>query len=276
MKSKKMFCIMLSFLVCILVTVGCHAQDAVSDKDALRKEVKEKYNLIYMGNARDDVTGNWRVSLYSGEDQFQDFALEYYNAFFESDKEIHAVVNFAVKVTYKITYTLGELYVTAYDYVDGEEHSAKKLFSGTPLQQFVINPKTGEVQTLENEDVATPSDDSVDAIDSFIKAISPSIEKIFGDKYSFSRDNEQNTLILSLWTDGLASQFMSASNGNLDAVKSYLSIKDSVQTTCKSYYDALQLYSEGTHFELLVLNDINKDNILLGIMDGVCFYDVLD
>ena len=52
MKSKKMFCIMLSFLVCILVTVGCHAQDVVSNKDALQKEVKEKYNLIYMGDTK--------------------------------------------------------------------------------------------------------------------------------------------------------------------------------------------------------------------------------
>lgn len=276
MKSKKMFCIMLSFLVCILVTVECHAQDAVSDKDALRKEVKEKYNLIYMGDARDDVTGNWRVSLYSGEDQFQDFALEYYNAFFESDKEIHAVVNFAVKVTYKITYALGELNVTAYDYVDGEEHSAKKLFSGTPLQQFTISIETGEIQTVKNEETTAYPSGSNDAIDSFIKYTSSTIENTFGNRYSFSRDDEQNVVILNLWSDGLANQFMLASNGDSASIESCSSIKDSAQSICKSYYEALQLYSKGTHFELVVLNDINKDNILLGIMDGVCFYDALN
>ncbi len=41
------------------------------------------------------------------------------------------------------------LMVTEYDYVDGEEHDAKLLYSGTPLQSYIVYSDNGDIETVE-------------------------------------------------------------------------------------------------------------------------------
>ena len=119
------------------------------EAENLRNEIINSHNLLYGGGLNDDVTGKWRVSAYSSNDQFQDFALDYFNAFFENTDEIHAVINFSVNVTYRITYTAGVLNITAFDYVDNEERSAKLLFTGDVLGEFYVDCNTGDVNRIK-------------------------------------------------------------------------------------------------------------------------------
>lgn len=100
-----------------------------------------------------DVTGNWRISSIAEPIVMSDYAVEYYKQFFENNNEIHAIVNFNNNTTTQIS-TLGAIDpdiidVTTYEYVKGEEHDAKKLFSGQKLTEHFYNVNTGEEMPID-------------------------------------------------------------------------------------------------------------------------------
>ena len=43
----------------------------------------------------------------------------------------------------------GQLDVSVYEYVDGEEHDAKELYSGMLLSEYFVNMDTGEVEQIQ-------------------------------------------------------------------------------------------------------------------------------
>ena len=104
-------------------------------------------NFSFSDSVKNDVTGNWRISLISDSATPDEYALDYYNTLFSSDDEIHAIVNFSLNTTTKISvvYT-GVLDVTILEYVDGEEHDAKELFGGNLLAEYWIHTDTGEIE----------------------------------------------------------------------------------------------------------------------------------
>lgn len=99
---------------------------------------------LFYSTVRNDVTGNWRLSASSSSIPVSDCALEYYNDMFASDDEIHAVWNATLGTTTCIKVMSGLLFVDTYEYVDGEEHDAKLLFSGDLLTSEIIDLNTGE------------------------------------------------------------------------------------------------------------------------------------
>ncbi len=101
---------------------------------------------------RNDVTGNWRMTKIADIKyaDFQDYAVDYYNKYFENDNEVHAVINFATNTTTCIKNLDGALYVTIHEYVDKEEHDANKLFSGMILNDYMIYGDTGEITSLRD------------------------------------------------------------------------------------------------------------------------------
>lgn len=129
-----------------------------NDKQSTKKESKEKKEIeagsytiddidfYFSPTVRNDVTGNWRISTLAevNADVFN-YCVDYYKELFSSDDEIHAIVNFSSKTTSKISVLYdGVLDVCVYDYVDGEEHYADKLFSGDLLKEDFISIETGE------------------------------------------------------------------------------------------------------------------------------------
>lgn len=110
------------------------------------------FNLIYCGSVNNDTTGNWRYSEYSSSTTSENLALDYYNTFFESDKEIHCLINTSLKTSSSISLlTDNILDVRVYDYVDGEEFDANLMFSGTYLKEYWIYIDTGEIEDITNE-----------------------------------------------------------------------------------------------------------------------------
>lgn len=104
--------------------------------------------LQYFDSVRNDVTGLWRRSVTSDSLVPADYALEYYERMFVSDDEIHSIWNATLKTTTKITAGFGLLHVDTYEYVDGEEHDAKIMFSGLHLGKQIIDLETGEVEEV--------------------------------------------------------------------------------------------------------------------------------
>lgn len=95
-----------------------------------------------------DTTGKWRVSVINKSFDIQYYALSYYNKYFHGNDEIHAIVNFCDNTTTCISYKSGNLYVTVHEYVKGEEHDAKIMFSGTVIKDYIIYTDNGDIQRI--------------------------------------------------------------------------------------------------------------------------------
>ena len=74
-----------------------------------------------------------------------EFALEYYEMMFSSDDEVHSIWNATLKTTTKIIVSEDLLFVDTFEYVDGEEQGAQKLFSGVLLDSRIIDLKAGQL-----------------------------------------------------------------------------------------------------------------------------------
>ena len=106
-------------------------------------------HLVYYDSVIDDVTGNWRLAVMSEDIDIQDYIYSYYQQYFKADNEVHGIVNLASKTTTRINYAAGMLTVTEYDYVDGEEHDAKLLYSGTPIKSYIVYADNGDIEKID-------------------------------------------------------------------------------------------------------------------------------
>lgn len=96
-----------------------------------------------------DITGSWRISSIASSKDITEYAVDYYNTFFSSDDEIHAIVNFSLNTTTSISVPYsGTLDVAVHEYVSGEEHDANALFGGMLLAEYFINLNTGETENI--------------------------------------------------------------------------------------------------------------------------------
>ena len=128
---------------------AAEAEAATPSKDELRQAFQDKLGVscLYDTSVRNDKTGNWRMLRYSAGINFADYAADYYTAYFESDDEVHAVVDMN-HATYMITYSYGVLNIAQHAYVDGEEHDAALLGSGDLIAQYTVDLSTGTVEKL--------------------------------------------------------------------------------------------------------------------------------
>lgn len=100
--------------------------------------------IQFFDSVRNDVTKRWRYSATSDSYVPADYALEYYNEMFSSDDEIHGIWNATLGTMTCVKMMSGLLFVDTYEYVDGEEHDAKLMFSGMLLDSKIIDKETGE------------------------------------------------------------------------------------------------------------------------------------
>ena len=121
----------------------------LSDLIQKYKNIDDIGAYFSVSDVRNDVTGNWRISTIAEDIDIQEYALSYYKEYFKDDKEIHAIVNFNYKTTTKISVIGNTLDVSIYDYVDGEEHDAKLLFSGTLLKEYSVNMDNGSIEEIQ-------------------------------------------------------------------------------------------------------------------------------
>lgn len=112
------------------------------------KKVKNIDGTFARNKVRNDVTGNWRVSTIYADVQIVDYVMDYYKWKFYSDKEIHCIVNFYNNTTTEITCYDNNLYVTVFDYVQGEEYDANIMFSGTVLENYIVYKDNGDIEEL--------------------------------------------------------------------------------------------------------------------------------
>lgn len=123
-----------------------------SSSEELPKVISNDINVTFSESIPNDKTGNWRLARVNTSKEIQEYALEYYNTYFQSDNEIHAVINSALDTTNRIAkLTSDTLNVSVLDYVDQEELDANILFTGNILKEYEINISTGEVTEIPLE-----------------------------------------------------------------------------------------------------------------------------
>ena len=122
-------------IICLLLT-ACGS----SPKQVAQDELKTNISLTWLtSSVKNDSTGKWRVSECLTDQQPSEWAKQYYEAFFESDDEVHAVINFTLNTTNRITVAGDQINIDIMDYVQGEEHYADLLFSGNFIETQTVS-----------------------------------------------------------------------------------------------------------------------------------------
>ncbi len=114
-----------------------------------RNQTVNGVSVAWFGAVRGDVTGNWYVCAIADSNPVDQYALDYYNAFFESDSEILGVWNATLNTMTKIAVVGGELNATTHEYVKGEEHDADLMYSGMVLTDNFYDMTTGELIPMD-------------------------------------------------------------------------------------------------------------------------------
>ena len=100
--------------------------------------------INFSSSVRNDLTGKLRLATTSDGRVPFTYALEYYNKYFKSDEEIHAIWDATRGTTTRLMVAYNQLYISTFDHVEGEEHDAKLLFSGRLQSERIIDIKTGK------------------------------------------------------------------------------------------------------------------------------------
>ena len=112
-----------------------------ADKEDLQKTFNESFGEgsgMLWKTVKNDVTGNWRIFVCLTGKDFTDYAVDYYNAYFENDNEIHFIVNLYQMTTTRVGKIGNLLDITVHEYTDLEEYDAKILAGGPVLSQTQV------------------------------------------------------------------------------------------------------------------------------------------
>jgi len=119
------------------------------DESEPKDENPLEFNVMFSDTYQNDVTGNWRLARIAENINIEEYAVDYYNNYFESDSEIHIIINFTLNTTTRITVMGNLLDVSIMEYVDKEEHDAKLACSGVLLKEYHVNIDTGEIEEIQ-------------------------------------------------------------------------------------------------------------------------------
>ena len=87
-------------------------------------------------------------------------------------------------------------------------------------------------------------------------------------------DENSNNYIVNVWQDGVASGAILAASGGDKSSWDYM-VK-TFETTSSTLKESINSIDPNAHLTLSVLNDLNTENVLLTILDGVTIYDYVN
>lgn len=123
-------------LTTTLILTGCGGS---SPKKEAQEALKKNISLTWLtSSVKNDTTGKWRVAECLTDQQPSEWAKQYYDGYFESDDEVHAVVNFTLNTTNAVRVEGDQIVIDVHDYVKGEEHDANLLFTGELLDTQMV------------------------------------------------------------------------------------------------------------------------------------------
>ncbi len=146
-KPKKKGGCLTSCLVLFVVLILFFALIPSGDKKEDNKNPLG-FDVDFSSSYRNDVTGRWRLARIAENKPIEEYVLDYYHNYFESDDEVHIIINFTLNTTNRILVFGNLLDVATMEYVDKEEHDAKIACSGMLLSEYHVNIDTGEIEKI--------------------------------------------------------------------------------------------------------------------------------
>lgn len=133
---------------------------------------------------------------------------------------------------------------------------------------------TAEITTTTIETIAATTPETTekeDISDSIISILNLTIKTGFPDS-DITYQKDTNTYVISISYDGSALLATLAQNDE-DSRAEWDKVVDSLEELCKSAKDAVAAFDNDAHISLMLLNDLNKENTLLGIYDGYTIFN---
>lgn len=190
-----------------------------------------------------------KVSTINKDIDIEYYALAYAKLYIYDKSQVHAIINFTRNTTTSIKKDENIIYVNIYDYVNGEEHDADLLFTGTPLQQYFVYIDNGDIEKVyveSNENNTKPyittttsaNENSTTQTQKTTNAPAPTVEHRTGENIigisdksvsgiSFSVSKVQND-VTGNWRISTIAENIDIEYYALDYVKHYLHNKSQV------------------------------------------------
>ena len=136
--------------------------------------------------------------------------------------------------------------------------------------------ETTEATTIvsENEDTTeeTIASDTTLSPDSIIALINLALVNTPDNiQTDVSYEEEGNIYYIKVNTSGTAALATMAKSGT--KVEEWNSVIDSMTDLCNTIYDTIKEFDPNVNVSVMVMNDLNPDNALLGIVNGVVLFD---
>lgn len=119
-----------------------HREDAIGISE---KNISDIDGTFSRNDVRNDVTNSWKVSTIAADVSMEDYVFSYYNRYHPQENVVEAVINFTRNTSTCMVLQGDYIDVSIYDYVDGEEHDAKQMFTGTLLKEYKVYTDNGDI-----------------------------------------------------------------------------------------------------------------------------------
>ena len=141
----------------------------------------------------------------------------------------------------------------------------------------IYDSESGELldqyeESYSPEQSSSGNDEKLDYMVSIIDGV---LKDSCGENYSLTING--NTISIGIWANGTALDSVMAKSGNQDSINSWNDMVDSMLTMeegIKSLFKSAEY--DDYKITLNVLNDLNKNNVLLIISDGTVVYDTVN
>lgn len=132
-------------------------------------------------------------------------------------------------------------------------------------------------ESVESEE-STESSETVSQtqlMDVYISLVTPILKENFKDKYELSYD--ETGITVNVWNDNIGTAAaLAKTTGNKELMDSWNTMKNNIQYMSESFTESAETIGlNDTMIMVNVLNDLNKENVLLSYINGVCVYDAL-
>lgn len=145
----------------------------------------------------------------------------------------------------------------------------------TPSPTATPVPTTEPTPDASSDSSSSDSDsESSVSLDLLAAAMNLTLQDSF-ENSDFSYDD--TSITMTVWQDNIAAGALLAQQGNAELQESWNEMRDNLINMCQSARDMLDEagYTDVT-VTLNLLNDMNQDNTLLSVMDGVVIYDAVN
>lgn len=130
----------------------------------------------------------------------------------------------------------------------------------------------GTASVLVESTYTSTYDENNLSVEAIQEVLRQSYKNSFGD--NFSIETENNIMTMKLWGDGVATNAMFAAMGDKENLDTWNTLVESVtKASMQTQQDLNNNGHSDVAFVMEVVNDINKENVLLVVTNGIVMYD---